>query len=118
MWTIEYLDQAERDFEIIFDHLHKSYMELGESAVDALERAAARVRGIRAAIDRLSAAPFVGTSRSDIHPRLRFVRREAAAVWFIPVEEQEVVRILAIFFGAQNHIRHMLVRMIRAPRDA
>lgn len=112
MWRLEYAAGAERDFELIFDHLYESYLGFGETPSEALERAARRVLGIRAAIDRLASAPFVGTSRPDIRAGLRFTRREGAAVWFIPDQDERRVRVLAIFFGGQDHIRRMLVRML------
>ncbi|PZQ50093.1 MAG: plasmid stabilization protein [Rhodovulum sulfidophilum] len=110
MWSIEYAEAAERDFELIFDHLFAAYVDLGEEPRVALDRAADRILGIRGAIGRLAGTPFIGTSRPDIRPGLRFLRRDGAAVWFIPDAERTVVTVLAIFFGGQDHIRHMLVR--------
>lgn len=112
MWSVEYAAAAERDFELIFDHLFASYVALGEEPRVALERAADRVTGIRGAIDRLAGTPFIGTSRPDIRPGLRFLRRDGAAVWFIPDAERGIVAVLAVFFGGQDHIRHMLVRVL------
>lgn len=110
MWSVEYAAAAERDLELIFDHLFASYVDLGEEPRVALERAADRVLGIRGGVDRLAETPFIGTSRPDIRPGIRFLRRDGAAVWFIADAEREVVSVLALFFGAQDHIRHMLVR--------
>lgn len=112
MWTLEYSEDVERDFELIFDHLFDSYVELGDSPEEALERTAERIRKLRVEIDRLVDTPYIGTLRPDIYPGIRFLRRDKAAVWFLPVESNRRIVIAAIFYGAQDHIRHMLVRML------
>ncbi|MCX2721324.1 type II toxin-antitoxin system RelE/ParE family toxin [Roseibium salinum] len=112
MWAVDYSAAAERDIELVFDHLFATYCDLGDDPADAIERAAERVRGIRSSIDRLGEAPFIGTLRDDIHPGLRFVRRDQAAVWFLPVENRKRILVAAIFFGPQDHIRHMLARLL------
>lgn len=112
MWTIEFSAEAERDFQRIFDHLLDSYIDLGDDPENALNRAAERLRGIRGAVASLSRTPFIGTLRSDILPRLRFVRQDKTVVWFVPDEERQTLQILALFFSGQDHIRHMLRRAL------
>jgi plasmid stabilization system protein ParE len=112
VWTLEYSEDVERDFELIFDHLFDAYVELGDSPDEALERTAERIRKLRAEIDRLVDTPYIGTLRPDIYPGIRFLRRDKAAVWFLPVEDSRRIMIAAIFYGAQDHIRHMLARML------
>lgn len=112
MWSVEFSADAERDFELIFDHLVESYLEFGEDSHVALDRAAERIRGIRALSDKLAKAPKQGTLRPDILEGLRFVRLDKAVFWFVPDKEQKNVRVMAVFFGAQDHIRHMLVRLL------
>ncbi|MEP3333521.1 type II toxin-antitoxin system RelE/ParE family toxin [Sedimentitalea sp.] len=112
MWELEFSTEAEQDFELIFDHLCRSYVDLGEDSDAALIRAGDRIRGIRASMDKLLSAPFVGTLRPDVRPGLRFVRQEKAVVWFLPDKERTRVVIIAVFFGAQDHIRHMLTRLL------
>ncbi len=112
MWRIEFAAAAEQDFDLIFDHLCASYVALGDDPVMAVDRAADRICGIRSAIGRLAETPFVGTKRPEIREGVRFVRRDRAAIWFLPIEEDRTVRVLAVFFGAQDHIRHMLIRML------
>ncbi len=77
-----------------------------------MQRAAARIRGIRTSADKLALTPKQGVLRPDILDGLRFVRLEKAVFWFVPDDGQEIVRVLAVFFGAQDHIRHMLVRLL------
>ncbi|MFK0161026.1 type II toxin-antitoxin system RelE/ParE family toxin [Rhizobium sp. NPDC090279] len=113
MWSLEYSKDADLDFELIFDHLFAAYLDLGDAPEDALERAASRIRELRLAIDRLVETPYIGTLRPDIHPGLRFLRRDNAAVWFLPIEERRTILVAAIFFGGQDHIRRMLARLLQ-----
>ena len=112
VWTLEYSEHAERDFELIFDHLFDAYGELGDPPGEALERSVERIRKLRVEIDRLVDIPYIGTVRPDIHPGIRFLRRDKAAVWFLPVESEATLIVVAIFYGAQDHIRQMLSRML------
>ena len=48
----------------------------------------------------------------DILPGLRHLTINRANFWFDVDEENESVRILAVFFGGQDHVRHMLTRLI------
>lgn len=111
MWSLEFSADADRDFELIFDHLVKSCLEFGEDKVVAFERTVERIRGIQISANKLVLAPQQGTLRPDILAGLRFVRLEKAVFWFVLEEHRQVVRILAVFFGAQDHIRHMLTRL-------
>lgn len=112
MWALEYSSAADRDFELIFDHLFAAYIDLGDMPEEALERAANRIGELRREIDRLVETPYIGTLRPDIHAGIRFLRRDKAAVWFLPVEERRSIVVVAIFFGSQDHIRRMLARML------
>ena len=113
MWSLEYSKDADLDFELTFDHLFASYLDLGDSAEEALERAGSRIRELRLEIDRLVETPYIGTLRPDIYPSIRFLRRDKTAVWFLPIEEHKTIVVAAIFFGGQDHIKRMLVRMLQ-----
>ena len=112
-FTIEFSANSERDFELIFDHLFGSYRAFGESTPEALEHAAQRIIGIRAAAERLTTFPIRGTRRDDILPGIRHLAIDRAIYWFDIDEPARKIRILAIFFGAQDHVRHMLLRLLR-----
>ncbi|RVJ47367.1 type II toxin-antitoxin system RelE/ParE family toxin [Sinorhizobium meliloti] len=112
VWTLEYSADAERDFELIFDHLFDAYVKLGDRPDEALERSAERIRKLRLEFDRLVDTPYIGTLRPDIHSGIRFLRRDKTAIWFLPVERSRTIIVAAIFYGAQDHIRHMLARML------
>ena len=112
-FAIEFSADSERDFELIFDHLFESYRAFGERTEEALERAARRVIGIRAAAERLTAFPIRGTPCNDVLPGVRYLAIDRAIYWFDVDERARKVRILAIFFGGQDHVRHMMVRLLR-----
>lgn len=57
MWTLEYSADAERDFELIFDHLFDAYVERGDAPDEALKRSAERSRKLRLEFDRLVDTP-------------------------------------------------------------
>jgi plasmid stabilization system protein ParE len=112
-FAVEFSAESERDFELIFDHLFESYIGFGESPEEALEHAAQRIMGIRRAADRLAMFPIRGTARDDVLPGVRYLAIDRAIYWFDVDEAAQKLRILAIFFGGQDHIRHMLLRLLR-----
>lgn len=112
MWTVEFAAAAERDFELIFDHLFRSYQDFGDDPDVALDRAERRVLSTQSSAYELARTPHQGTLRPDILGGLRFVRRGQAVYWFVAHEDRKMVQVLAIFYGAQDHIRHMLTRLL------
>ena len=111
-FQLEISAEAERDYELIFDHLLKSYTSFGENIENAVEHAEARVLEIRAAAHRISLAPHRGERHDDILPGLRHLTINRSIFWFDVDETNECVRILAVFFGGQDHVRRMMVRLI------
>jgi toxin ParE1/3/4 len=93
---------SDRDLELIFDHLAKTYQALGDPAGTALERAAARVRAIEDDMEGLGRAPFQGTLREDVLPGLRQVTKHRAVFCFRIDEGAAQVRVLAGFFGGRT----------------
>jgi toxin ParE1/3/4 len=111
-FRIEFSAEAERDFALIFDHLFESYLGFGESVESALDHCEARIHNIRKEADHLAAAPFRGESHGDLLPGLHHVTIDRAIYWFDVNEAEQRVRVLAIFFGGQDHVRHMLTRLL------
>ncbi len=111
-WRTEFAADAERDFELIFDHLLDAYQSFGEAPADAFEKAADRVERIRRAAEAIARAPYRGTLHDDMAPALRHVTIDRAIFWFDVHEDITTVRILAVFFGGQDHVRHMLRRLL------
>ena len=111
-FRLEFAAEAERDFGLIFDHLLRSYLGFGESPESALDHAEARTVEIRAAADRILTAPLRGEPHDDILPGLRHLAIGRAIYWFDVGEPHETVRVLAVFFGGQDHVRHMMARLL------
>lgn len=111
-WKLELSPDSERDLSLIFDHLFDTYKELGESDVEAFDHAAARVRGIQQSAASLSANPYRGTIREAFGTDIRNVTINKAIIWFQLDEIEKTIRVLAFFFGGQDHIRHMLRRLL------
>ena len=111
-YRIEFAEASERDLELIFDHLFESYLSFGESTDQALDHAGQRIKGIRASAERLALFPERGASRDDILPGLRFMVMDRAIYWYTVDERARKIRVLAIFFGGQDHIRRMLIRLL------
>ena len=111
-FRLEFSAEAERDFGLIFDHLLRSYLDFGEGLESALDHAEARVMEIRAAAARILSAPYRGERHDDILPGLRHLAIDRAIYWFDIDEAGGTVRVLAVFFGGQDHVRHMMARLL------
>ena len=72
----------------------------------------ARILEIRSAANRILTAPHRGERHDGILPGLRHLSLGRATYWFDVDEGRETVRILGVFFGGQDHIRHMLTRLL------
>lgn len=112
VWRLEFSEDVERDFALIFDHLFESYTALGESVEKSLADAGQRLLDIRADADRILIAQLRGEKHDDLLPGLRHLTINRAIFWFVVTEETETVRVLAVFFGSQNHRVHMLRRLL------
>jgi plasmid stabilization system protein ParE len=102
-----------KDLELIFDHLVESHVNLGDSPADAVTRATNRVRAIKADMNTIAVSSYRGTLLDRMATGLRSVTKNRALSYFDVDDKAQVVRILAIFFGGQDHQRHMLGRLIQ-----
>ncbi len=116
-FTVEFSAESERDVELIFDHLFESYTGFGEATETALDHAARRIMEIRQAAEQLSTCPIRGMTRADVLPGIRHSAIDRAIYWFDVDEAGRKLRILAVFFGGQGHIRRMLLRLLRQDKD-
>ena len=112
-FQLEFAADAERDFGLIFDHLLRSYLGFGERLENALDHAEARTLEIRAAAERILDAPHRGERHDDVLPGLRHLAIGRAIYWFDIDESHAAVRVLAVFFGGQDHVRHMMARLLQ-----
>lgn len=115
-WTVVFSADATADLFLIEDHLIQAYADFGETPAEARLHAAQRLDAIIATAERLATAPFRGETSEDLLPDLRHLMLDRAVYWFVPDSTTRQVRVLAIFFGAQDHQRHMLVRLLEKGR--
>lgn len=111
-FRVVFSDEAEGDFDLVFEFLVDSYRQFGESETAAFERAAARLVIIREDADSIAVAPFRGTLHKDVLPGLRHVTIRGAVFWFDVVEQSSEARVVGVFFGGQDHRRRMLARLL------
>ena len=112
-WTVVFAAEAINDLLLITEHLTQAYCGFGEPLEDANRHAQARIEAIISAAERLATAPLRGESHDDLLPGLRHLALDRAIYWFRPRVEQRDSQVLAVFFGGQDHQRHMLVRLLQ-----
>jgi len=113
-WTLEVSAAAEHDIDLLFHHLADSYVAFGEPRAVAAARAVERVGAILDQADRIATAPYRGTPHDDMLPGLRHLTLKRAIYWYRLQERSETVQLLAIFYGGQDHVRQMLLRLLSA----
>lgn len=111
-YEVVFAADARRDFTLIFEFLADSYIGFGDAPETAIMRAETRVQSIRADITQLGQLPSRGTLHDEILPGLHHLTIGQAIVWFDIDEDLKLVRVLAVFFGGQDHIRRMLTRLL------
>jgi len=111
-YEVVFAADARRDFTLIFEFLFDSYVGFGDDTETAIVRAETRVQSIRADITQLGQLPYRGTLHDEMLPGLRHLTIGQAIVWFDIDEDVKLVRVLAVFFGGQDHIRRMLTRLL------
>ncbi|MDH7800236.1 MULTISPECIES: type II toxin-antitoxin system RelE/ParE family toxin [unclassified Rhizobium] len=109
--------ETDQDLGLILDHLVQSYLDLGDALPAAFTRAARRVGSIETDVEALHKAPFQGTLSPEILPGLRRVTKNQTVFYFDVNESEKTVRILAVFFSGQDHLRHMLKRLASYPAE-
>ncbi|MFT3727611.1 MAG: type II toxin-antitoxin system RelE/ParE family toxin [Terricaulis sp.] len=110
-YRVERALDTDDDLAAIFDFLLNSYIGFGDARDEALERAAVRIEGIEAEMLTLGDIPHQGTLRPELLPGLRSVTKQSAIFYFDVDDDLRLVRVLAIFFGGQDHQRAMLQRL-------
>lgn len=115
-WSVVFAADALDDLSLIESHLIRAYQDFGEGLAEAARHAAARIDAILATAERLATAPFRGEAHDALLPGLRHLALDGAVYWFIPDAAARQVRVLALFFGGQDHQRHMMVRLLGKAR--
>jgi plasmid stabilization system protein ParE len=102
---------CDRDLSLILDYLAETYQSIGDAPDDAYEQAVARIRTIENHMAALGSDPFQGVLLPDLLPDLHRVTTNRTILYFHVDEAMSVVRILAVFSGAQDHHMRMLLRL-------
>jgi len=111
-YRVERATATDRDFSEIFDFLVASHIAFGEDESQAIAFARKRLRRINREMNEIGKAPMQGTSRADLMDGLRTVTRQRTIFYFRVNEEKKEVQVLAVFFGAQDHKRRILLRLL------
>lgn len=112
-FRLERSRRARRDLVTIARFLTRSYyLQFGDSFAEAKERVSTRMGRIDEAMMALSKAPYQGTLRPKLMAGLRHVTKDRAVFYFIVDDDARVVRVLAVFFGGQDHQNIMLRRLL------
>ena len=72
---------------------------------------------IREEISALARRPYRGTRRPELGDAIRNLTIERAIIYFELLEDAETLRVLAVFFGGQDHLRHIRKRLPGASSD-
>ena len=110
-YRVERSVETDRDIRAIYRFLVESYCGFGEPLDVAENHARNRIIDIEQSVLSLGRAPHQGTRRPDLLPDLRSVTKNRAILYFTVDDDQKQVRVLAIFFGGQDHQRAMLIRL-------
>lgn len=113
-YKVERAEAVDRDFEAIFDFLFASYCQFGDLPDEAFERAEQRLHSIENDLFALGNVPHQGTLLPTLLPGLRSVTKNRAIFYFEVDDDNRCLRVLAVFFGAQDHQRAMLKRLLTA----
>lgn len=114
IWRIEVSDLALDDIDRIEDFLFEAATNRGERASRAALSARKRITSIIAAATALTRAPYQGTRCPDLGPQIRRATKDRAIFYFDLNEEAQVIRLLAIFWGGQDHDARILARLLSA----
>lgn len=100
------------DLELIFDFLVVAAEEFGESEEVAFQLAERRIMEIEANMEDLGMAPHQGTRRPHLGDGIRNVTKGRATYYFDVDDAQKILRLLAVFFGGQDHESRILLRLL------
>lgn len=78
----------------------------------ALSMGQSRVQRILTSAKALTRAPYQGTRLPGYGPGIRRATKDRAIFYFDLIEDRQVIRILAIFFGGQDHDARILTRLL------
>ena len=110
-YRIERTPEVEADLKLIFDFLVEASKAYGEPVDRAVSMAGDRLMEVRANLMSLGRVPHIGTLQPNLGANVRSVTKDRAIFYFKVDVAAKVVRVLAVFYGGQDHQRRMLVRL-------
>ena len=113
-WTLDAVPSVQRDLVAISRFIRQSAIATGEPYDRAIAMADKRLEKITAAATALTRAPYQGTRCPDLGPQIRRATKDRAIFYFDLNEEAQVIRLLAIFWGGQDHDARILARLLSA----
>jgi toxin ParE1/3/4 len=108
-YKVERSVASDRDLETIFDFVFEAALGFGEDEATAFQRVSTRILEIEDAMNALDDVPHQGT----LHPEFFDGVTKGNAIFYFDVDDTlHRVRVLAVFFGGQDHQRRMLLRLL------
>ncbi|MDQ7774947.1 MAG: type II toxin-antitoxin system RelE/ParE family toxin [Paracoccus aminovorans] len=98
------------------DHIIDNYISFGEIPPEAQACVRQRLDGILDDALRIASAPHRGAGHDDLLPELRHLALGKATLWFTIDAAPRLIRILAVFLGAQDQQRRTLIRLLEPRR--
>lgn len=109
-YRIEVTRSAREDLREIFRYLRDTYVGFGEDWDSAGRRARERIVDIRRDMMSISNVPHQGTLSTRSGTGIRHVTKKRAILYFVVDDDKEIVEVIAIFYGGQDHLAHMRKR--------
>lgn len=112
VWRHEFIPSALRDLDLIGRFIELNALARGESEESALTMSQLRIEKILTSAEALTRAPYQGTRLPGLGPSIRRTTKDRAIFYFDLIEDRHIIRILAIFFGGQDHDSRILARLL------
>lgn len=112
VWRHEFISSAFRDLDHIGRFIELNALDRGETDERALAMGQSRVEKILSAAQALTRAPYQGTRLPHLGPSIHRATKDRAILYFDLIEDRQIIRILAIFFGGQDHDSRILARLL------
>ncbi|WP_424934319.1 type II toxin-antitoxin system RelE/ParE family toxin [Amaricoccus macauensis] len=103
---------VDRDLELIFEFLVETAESFGDSTDTAFLRAGERLAQIEDTMETLGDIPHQGTRRPHLGGGVRNVTKGRAIYYFDVDDDRQILRVLAVFFGGQDHDARILFRLL------
>ena len=112
VYGIERGEGVDHDLDLIFDFLLEAAQDFGEDEQDAWRLAEFRLVEIERSMRSLGGVPHQGTLRPHLGTQIRSVTKGRAVLYFDVDDVRRRVRVLAVFFGGQDHEARILLRLL------